>query len=57
MTSVGEHPTNSTGHENQPTLLFVVYCAGPHCYAAEKAGARLARLGRHVKKMIGGQIG
>ena len=37
--------------------LFVVYCAGPHCNAADKAGARLARLGRPVKKMIGGQIG
>jgi rhodanese-related sulfurtransferase len=37
--------------------LFVVYCAGPHCNAADKAGVRLARLGRPVKKMIGGQIG
>ena len=37
--------------------LFVVYCAGPHCNAADKAAARLARLGRPVKKMIGGKIG
>ncbi len=40
-----------------PETLFVVYCAGPHCNAADKAGARLARLGRPVKKMIGGKSG
>lgn len=34
--------------------LFVVYCAGPHCNGADKAAARLARLSRLVKKMIGG---
>lgn len=34
--------------------LFVVYCAGPHCNGACKAAARLARLGRPVKEMIGG---
>jgi rhodanese-related sulfurtransferase len=34
--------------------LFVVYCAGPHCNGADKAAARLAQLGRPVKKMIGG---
>lgn len=34
--------------------LFVVYCSGPHCNGADKAAARLARLGRRVKKMIGG---
>jgi hypothetical protein len=32
----------------------VVYCAGPHCNATEKAAIRLAKLGRPVKKMIGG---
>ncbi len=37
--------------------LFVVYCAGPHCNATEKAAIRLARLGRPVKKMIGGVCG
>ena len=37
--------------------LFVVYCAGPHCNATEKAAIRLARLGRPVKKMIGGICG
>src|SRR5258707_162581 len=34
--------------------LFVVYCDGPHCNGADKAAVRLARLGRKVKKMIGG---
>lgn len=37
--------------------LFVVYCAGPHCNATEKAAIRLAQLGRPVKKMIGGVTG
>jgi rhodanese-related sulfurtransferase len=40
-----------------PDTLFVVYCAGPHCNATEKAAIRLARLGRPVKKMIGGVCG
>ena len=34
--------------------LFVVYCKGPHCNGADRAAANLARLGRKVKKMIGG---
>lgn len=37
--------------------LFVVYCAGPHCNATEKAAIRLAKLNRPVKKMIGGVMG
>jgi len=37
--------------------LFVVYCAGPHCNGADRAALRLARLGRPVKKMIGGLEG
>ena len=37
--------------------LFIVYCAGPHCNATEKAAVRLAKLGRPVKKMIGGITG
>jgi len=37
--------------------LFVVYCAGPHCNGTEKAAIRLAKLGRPVKKMIGGVSG
>ena len=34
--------------------LFVVYCNGPHCNGADRAAAALARLGRKVKKMVGG---
>ena len=37
--------------------LFVTYCAGPHCNAADKGALRLASLGRPVKKMIGGITG
>ncbi|WLQ15724.1 rhodanese-like domain-containing protein [Hahella aquimaris] len=37
--------------------LFVVYCAGPHCNATEKAAIKLATLQRPVKKMIGGVTG
>ena len=37
--------------------LFVVYCSGPHCNGADKAAVRLARLGRPMKKMIGGITG
>ncbi len=36
---------------------YVVYCAGPHCNGADKAALRLARLGRPVRKMIGGVTG
>ena len=34
--------------------LFVVYCNGTHCNGADRGALRLARLGRAVKKMIGG---
>ena len=37
--------------------LFVVYCSGPHCNAAEQAALALARLGRPVKIMLGGIMG
>ncbi len=37
-----------------PETLFVVYCGGPHCNGADRAAANLSRLGRKVKKMIGG---
>jgi rhodanese-related sulfurtransferase len=37
--------------------LFVVYCAGPHYNGADRAAVRLARLGKRVKKMIGGSEG
>lgn len=37
--------------------LFVVYCGGPHCNGADRAALAVARLGRRVKKMIGGVAG
>ena len=40
-----------------PDALFVVYCNGPHCNGADRAALNLARLGRKVKKMIGGVTG
>ena len=40
-----------------PDALFVVYCSGPHCSAADRAAAGLASLGHKVKKMIGGIAG
>ncbi|MFT6022959.1 MAG: rhodanese-related sulfurtransferase [Ascidiaceihabitans sp.] len=38
-------------------MLFVVYCAGPHCNGADKAAARLSQMGHPVKLMIGGITG
>lgn len=38
-------------------VVLVVYCNGPHCNAADRAALTLARLGRPVKKMIGGITG
>lgn len=46
----------SVSHHESDTL-FVVYCAGPHCNATEKAAIRLAKLDRPIKKMIGGITG
>ena len=40
--------------EFPPGTVFVTYCNGPHCNGADKAALELARLGRPVKKMIGG---
>lgn len=49
---------NEVSLANYPVdTVFIVYCAGPHCNATEKAAIRLARLGRPVKKMIGGATG
>jgi rhodanese-related sulfurtransferase len=48
---------NSNLASYAPETVFVVYCAGPHCNATEKAAIRLAKLGRPVKKMIGGVTG
>ncbi len=38
-------------------MLFVTYCAGPHCNGAARGALRLARLGRPVKIMAGGITG
>ena len=38
-------------------ILFVVYCAGPHCNGADRGAIRLAQLRRKVKIMIGGVTG
>ena len=40
-----------------PDTFFVVYCAGPHCNGADRGAAKIAALGRNVKKMIGGKTG
>lgn len=40
-----------------PQMLFVVYCAGPHCNGAARAAVRLSALGRPVKIMAGGITG
>jgi rhodanese-related sulfurtransferase len=37
-----------------PPGPIVVYCWGPGCNAATKAGARISALGREVKEMLGG---
>ena len=38
-------------------MLFVTYCAGPHCNGAARGALRLARLGLPVKIMAGGITG
>ena len=43
----------TTAHLSKDTLL-VVYCWGPGCNGATKAGAKLSALGFAVKEMIGG---
>jgi rhodanese-related sulfurtransferase len=40
--------------EALPDGKIVVYCWGPGCNAATKAGAKIAALGREVKEMLGG---
>ena len=42
------------GVDGLPEGPIVVYCWGPGCNAATKAGAKIAALGREVKEMIGG---
>jgi rhodanese-related sulfurtransferase len=43
--------------EYAPGILFVTYCAGPHCNGAARGALRLARLGVPVKIMAGGITG
>lgn len=38
-------------------MLFVTYCAGPHCNGAARGALRLAKLGRPVKILAGGVTG
>lgn len=38
-------------------MLYITYCAGPHCNGAAKGALRLARLGLPVKIMAGGITG
>lgn len=40
--------------DNLPEGPIVVYCWGPGCNAATKAGVKISALGREVKEMIGG---
>ena len=43
-----------TGVDGLPDGPLVVYCWGPACNGATKAGAKLIAAGRDVKEMIGG---
>jgi rhodanese-related sulfurtransferase len=42
------------GLDGLPDGPLVVYCWGPGCNGATKAGAKISALGREVKEMIGG---
>ena len=56
--SFPHHKMNKESLAKYPSdTLFVVYCAGPHCNGADKAAVHLAKLGRPVKKLIGGVTG
>ena len=46
--------SESTTSDLSRSDLVVVYCWGPGCNAAQKAGLKLAALGFQVKEMIGG---
>jgi rhodanese-related sulfurtransferase len=46
--------TEATTASLSRDVCVVVYCWGPACNAATKAGARLSALGFRVKEMIGG---
>jgi rhodanese-related sulfurtransferase len=45
--------SDSFANYNKDTL-FVVYCWGPGCNGATKAGSKISALGFKVKEMIGG---
>jgi len=46
---------NSGSFDNYTSdTLFVVYCWGPGCNGATKAGSKISALGFKVKEMIGG---
>ena len=47
-------PHRSLTPESLPEGPLVVYCWGPGCNAATKAGLKISALGREVKEMIGG---
>jgi rhodanese-related sulfurtransferase len=49
--------TEATLSQWPADTTFVVYCAGPHCNGADRGALNIARLGRKVKKMIGGKAG
>ncbi len=49
--------TEATLSQWPADTTFVVYCAGPHCNGADRGALSIARLGRKVKKMIGGKAG
>lgn len=49
--------SESTLTDIRRETVIVVYCNGPHCNGADRAALALARLGRPVKKMIGGVTG
>jgi len=45
---------NETFAKYDDDTLFVVYCWGPGCNGASKAGLKISNLGFGVKEMIGG---
>ena len=45
-------PESLAAYDND--TLFIVYCWGPGCNGATKAGAKISVLGYQVKEMLGG---
>jgi len=53
--SMPHNEINSVAFANyNKDTLFVVYCWGPGCNGATKAGSKISALGFKVKEMIGG---